>query len=268
VRAVNLIPAETRRSTLDAQSLRGPGPAVIGLLVVAVILVTMYVLASNSISQHRAELSTLRQELAQTQATSGSLTAYSQFAQLAQVRAETVQEIAASRFDWAKAMSDLSKVVPGNTTLESLNATVDPAASAGGAGSSGGSLRADIATPAFELAGCTATQDDVARLMSRLRVIPDVVRVTLSDSVESDAASTGASVAGTGGGCGSTAPTFDLVVFFQPPASPPVTTTPASASGATTPTTGTTAPAAATAPSSSSAPAATIPASGTTGGAP
>jgi hypothetical protein len=72
--------------------------------------------------------------------------------------------------------------------------------------------------------GCTATQDDVARLMSRLRLINGVTRVTLADSLKQDSAQGGSTVASTPAsgsgsgavGCGANAPSFDLVVFFQP----------------------------------------------------
>jgi hypothetical protein len=94
-----------------------------------------------------------------------------------------------------------------------------------GSAASTGTLRAALPGPAFELKGCTATQDDVARLMSRLRLIDGVTRVTLADSLKQDASQAGTAVAaapaggagGSGGaGCGANAPSFDLVVFFQP----------------------------------------------------
>jgi Tfp pilus assembly protein PilN len=262
MRAVNLIPVDSRRTSLHVQGLRGPGPAVVGMLAVVLALVTMYVLASNSISQRRAELSTLRQQLAQTQSSTATLARYSQFIQLATSRVETVREIAASRFDWAKALSELAAVIPSNTTLESLAASVDPSATAS-TGSSGGGLRADISTPAFELVGCTSTQDDVARLMSRLRLIQGVTRVTLSDSVKDASAAAGAAVSSTGAtagaSCGAGAPTFDVVVFFQAPATAPAVTAPA-----TTSTTSATPPSStATTPATP----ATTPASTSTGGA-
>lgn len=243
MKAVNLIPSETRRTGVGTKWLRGPGPAVVGLLAVALALVTTYVLAGNSISQRRAELSALRQQLAQTQAASGALTRYSAFNQLAQSRTQTVQEIAASRFDWAKAMSELADVVPADTSLESLAASVDSSATASGSSSAGGGLRGDIDVPAFELVGCTATQDDVARLMSRLRVINGVTRVTLSDSVKDAAAagSTASSGPTAGASCGASAPTFDIVVFFQAPAGAPAAVTAGtSPSPTTTPTSSTT----------------------------
>ncbi len=68
-----------------------------------------------------------------------------------------------------------------------------PGASAGGGGA-GSSLRADITAPAFELTGCTVNQDDVARLMSRLRLVNRVTRVSFSNSQESSASELGVGV--------------------------------------------------------------------------
>jgi Tfp pilus assembly protein PilN len=239
MRAVNLIPSDARRGgSADIRSLRGPGSAVVGLLGIVLILVTLYVLASNNVSDRQAKLVGLQQQLAQTQAEATKLNGYTQFAQLAQARVQTVKEIAAGRFNWQQALSDLSRVVPANTSLSSLSATVDPGAGGAG-GASSGSLRGDITAPAFELAGCTASQDDVARLMSRLRLIRGVTRVTLADAVKSTSSATPTTVSasGTTGGCAGNAATFSLVVFFEPlptvAAAPTTTATPAGSSGGT-----------------------------------
>jgi Tfp pilus assembly protein PilN len=199
----------------------------VGLLAIALAFVTIYVLTTNTMSDRKAKLASLQSQVAQAQAAAARLSNYAQFAQLAQARAETVRQIAATRFDWHGALSDLSKVVPANTSLQSLFGSVAPGATVSGAGGSSGgagvasSLRGDISAPAFELTGCTSTQDDVARLMSRLRLIDGVTRVTLGDSIKQEGSQPGATVsAGSNGsrgaaGCGPNTPTFDLVVFFQ-----------------------------------------------------
>jgi Tfp pilus assembly protein PilN len=260
VRAVNLIPGDAPRGGRagGALSLLSPVYALLGLLAVALAYVVVYVLSSNTIADRKAQLASLQQQVAQAQLQAASLSAYAQFEKLAQARADTVRQIAATRFNWQAALSDLSKVVPQNSSLQSLLGTVAPGASvasAGGGSISTGSLRGDVPAPAFELKGCTSTQDDVARLLSRLRLINGVSRVTLADSLKPDSA-TAASTASTGStvsaGCGANAPSFDLVVFFAPlPGAGP--------QGATT------VPAAAAAPSGTSLPPAAEPVSNTTG---
>jgi Tfp pilus assembly protein PilN len=219
MRAVNLIPAEARGSSGSrgpATGMQIPVYVLLGFLAAAVALVTIYVLANNSITARTAKLNNLKTEVTQEQAAVSRLGEFTKFAQLAQTRISTVHSIAAARFDWHSALSDLSKVVPANVTLQSVVGTVVPGANSGGSGSGGtGSVRSAISAPAFELSGCTRSQDDVAKLMSQLRLINGVTRVTISDSQMSNSGSA-PSVGGTSQGCGANAPSFDLVVFFSP----------------------------------------------------
>ena len=220
MRAVNLIPAESRRGGVSPSLGKlGPGHAVLGILLIALVFVTLYVVTSNTISDRTTHLASVKQQVAQIQAEAARLAKYAQFEQLAQERAVTVRQIAATRFDWHAALSDLSKVVPADTSLQSLSATVSAGTGAVG-GAAGGAVRGDINAPAFQLKGCTGTQDEVAQLISRLRLINGVTRVTLEDSAKGSAASGGtvsSSASGSGaGGCPANGPSFDLVVFFQP----------------------------------------------------
>ncbi len=222
MKAVNLIPSDHRRiSSTSPRALATPAFGVIAALVVAVVLVTVYVLASNTVSDRQAKVASLQTQVVQEQALAARLGNYAQFVKLAQARADTVRTIAQTRFNWHDALANLAKVVPANTSLQSLLGTVAPGASVSGpggsAGASTGALRADINVPAFEISGCTKTQDDVARLMSRLRVMPGVTRVTLADSTKSNLQGGGSSSSGTSSvtGCGNNAPSFDLVIFYS-----------------------------------------------------
>jgi Tfp pilus assembly protein PilN len=280
MRAVNLIPGDARGSSgVKVAGGLGPGYAVIALLGVAVLLVSVYVLTSNTISDRQSKLATLQAQVTEEQAQASRLTNFASFLKLTQARVETVRQIASSRFDWHAALADLSKVIPANTSLQSLTGTVAPGATVSGAGGSAGgsSLRSAIPSPAFEMLGCTKTQDDVARVMSRLRLINGVQRVTLASSVKTDAGQAGAAVSSVSGpavGCGANAPTFDLVVFFAPlpgasvAAAPGASTTAAAGTAATTAASGTKSPATgATTPAATSPAAPTAPAAATTGGA-
>jgi Tfp pilus assembly protein PilN len=192
-----------------------PVYVLLALLTAAVALVTVYVLTGNSISSRQSTLTSLKTQVSQEQAMANRLGSFSKFSQLAQTRISTVSSIAAARFDWHDALENLAKVVPADTTLTAINGTVVPGASAGG--SAGSSLRADISAPAFELTGCTASQDDVARLMSRLRVINGVTRVSFSNSQQANTPAPGAGAPSSSqNGCPTTSPTFDLTVFFTP----------------------------------------------------
>jgi Tfp pilus assembly protein PilN len=238
VKAVNLIPSESRRIGRGPAGLpQGPGFVLLGLLAIAVLFVTLYVLAANTISQRKATLASLQAQVAQAQGATQRLGNYAQFAQLAQAREQTVRQIAATRFDWHGVLSDLSKVVPAKTALlSSLTGSVAPGAGVEGMGAGGstGGLRNAISSPALQLSGCTKTQDEVARLMSRLRLVNGVSRVTLADSVKADTQSGVSSGSTQSSNCPYPVQ-YDLVMFFNPlPGAGPMG--PAAATGSTGPT--------------------------------
>jgi Tfp pilus assembly protein PilN len=221
MKAVNLIPGDSRPGWRGSSARSGASVyLLLGALAVAVALVTVYTLTTNRISDQKAKVAELRTEASQAESMAARLDPYVEFAKLAQARAETVREISSSRFDWHAALAGLSRVVPANTSLESLVGSVVPGASVSGAGASGTGtdLRGDIAAPAFQLSGCSDSQDDVARLVSQLRVIDGVTRVSLEDSQKSAGSQSGASVSSPSGeaACPAGSPTFDLVVFFKP----------------------------------------------------
>jgi len=125
-------------------------------------------------------------------------------------------------------------VIPDNVWLTSLLGTVTTGVTVEGAASGTTStLRTALPNPAIELTGCTTSHDGVVRLISRMRLIDSVQRVSLADSVKGD---------GTGGGSGSSDcryghtnfPQFDLVIFFKPlPALPAATQSTATGAVAT-----------------------------------
>jgi Tfp pilus assembly protein PilN len=202
MKAVNLVPGDSRRNRTTMRPSVGPGSGVLILLAVAVAFVTLYVVTTNSISDRKAQLAQVQSQIAQ---------------QLAQKRSDDVRQVASARFDWHEALANIARVFPAQATLSTLFGNVSSTTSiSGGSGSSIGgsaaSLRNASPDPAVEMSGCTRTQEDVANLMSRLRVVPGVTRVTLGDSVKN----TGSGDT-TGPSCGS-GPTFDLVVFFDAPA--------------------------------------------------
>jgi Tfp pilus assembly protein PilN len=219
MRAVNLIPGDAQRSGSQALRLAPATYALLGGLVAALVLVTMFVLAHNNVASRQAQVSSLRAQLHAAQTEAAELTRYTQFASAAQARVSAVRQIAGTRFDWHAAFTNLAKVIPANTSLQSLSASVVPGASAGNGGGSTG-LRAALPGPAFEMSGCTASQDDVARLISRLRVMTGVTRVSLANSSLGGAVTVqstgGSSPEGSGQDCRTGSPTFNLVVFFTP----------------------------------------------------
>lgn len=226
MKAVNLLPPDLRGAGKPASAGVASGDeatgrvgafAVLGVLAFCVVALAAYVLANNTVKDRKAELATATAQAATVTQQAAALKPYADFAAQAQERVQTVRDLAASRFDWEQAFRDIARVVPGAVTLSNLNASIS--STSGGAG---GSLRSAIAAPAIELIGCTnGGQRDVATLLSRLRNVDGVTRVSLSKSDKPDlqpsgtAAATTTGAGGTGNGCTGRAPSFDVVVFFE-----------------------------------------------------
>jgi len=263
MRAVNLIPADAKRASRGSSGTKAlPTYLLLGALAIAVGLVTLYVLASNDVSQRQAKVTTLQSEVAQVQARSSSLNQYAQFSQMTQSRVSSVRQLASGRFDWHATLAQISQVVPKNTSLATLNGTAATSA----ATSAGAATSTSTGTPtgtSIALTGCTKSQPDVARLMSRLRLIDGVDSVTLNSSTKQESAGSpvtpaGAAAGSAGQGCGNGTPSFDLQITFasQPatPAAGGATTSTATSTSTSTATPSSTSTSSGAAPSTSGAP--------------
>jgi Tfp pilus assembly protein PilN len=229
MRAVNLIPVEDRRGLRGGGS--GSGAAsyiVLGVLAVVVAMSAAYTLANRSVSDHRTELDSVQSQLETAQAQVQRYASYTGFTALRQKRTETVRSLAASRFDWSHALHELARTMPSNAWLTSLKGTVTPGVTIDGG--NGDPLRATLQKPALEILGCTTSQADVAKVISSLRRVDGVERVSLSSSQKLDqgSASGGGSATASTGDSGSgdcrngnaRYPQFSMTLFFATPTSP------------------------------------------------
>jgi Tfp pilus assembly protein PilN len=219
MKAVNLLPTDLRsssRSSTDTAALQpeagGPGAFVaLGVLAFCVVALAAYVLTGNTVKDREAELARVTADAQATTQRAAALKPYADFDTMAKARVQTVRDLAASRFDWEQAMRDISRAIPGDVTLSFIGGSVS-----NGSGS-GNALRGAITSPAIELRGCTMSQPDVARLMSRLRAVDGVTRVSLAKSVKpEEAGQTTATTTTESAGCGRRrAPEFEIVIFFE-----------------------------------------------------
>jgi Tfp pilus assembly protein PilN len=215
MRAINLLPADLRGAAPSAPSAR-PEPvqgigayAVLGVLALCVALLAVYVLATNSVKQKQTDLADVTTQATAASQRAAQLKPYADFQALAKARVETVRGLAAARFDWEQALRDLSRVIPGDVKLTTLNGDMGLP---GTTGSGGDPLRGSIQAPAVSLAGCAASQASVARLMARLRGVDGVTRVSLSKSETSEQSGGGTQASA----CeGAEPPSFSVVVFFE-----------------------------------------------------
>jgi Tfp pilus assembly protein PilN len=138
-----------------------------------------------------------------------------------QPRLTAVSTALGTRIAWDRILREFSLVLPDDVTLTSLTMTA-PTPDTGTTGAPAGGT-----AQGFSIAGTTFSHDGVARLLSRLMLIPDLENVTL-----------GSSTAGTDGSSGVQ---FSITASVKGAVAPPVAETPAASTPpAATETTGAT----------------------------
>jgi Tfp pilus assembly protein PilN len=231
VKAVNLIPSGQRATgakapaAAAAKSAPGDSPvgayAILAALVFAIGASALFVTTKNDITDKQAELGRVQRQADVVKQQASALQSFADFKQLADARVATVRGLAASRFPWPNALDDVSRALPDDVYISSLDGTTLNSSSGGS------SLRGAIQAPSIELNGCTRSQASVARLMAQLREVRGVTRVSLAKSEKADTATAAAAPAPATGADGSTPPVttepcpkgappaFDMIVFFE-----------------------------------------------------
>ena len=222
MKAINLLPPDLRGTPKTAAP-KAAAPAepggigafvVLGALAACVVALAAYVLTTNTVKDRQAQLEAVTAQADATSRAVNQLKPYADFQAMAETRIRTVKDLASSRFDWEQALRDISRAVPADVTLRELNGTIS--SDAGGSG-----LRSAIAAPAIELKGCSTGQAQVATLLSRLRNVDGVTRVSLNKSLKpakSETAGGPSPIAGLAdaAGCkGKRPPSFEIVMFFE-----------------------------------------------------
>jgi Tfp pilus assembly protein PilN len=222
MKAINLLPPDLRgapkgssRKAKAAAASDEPGGiaafVALGVLAACVAAVAAYVLTTNTVKDRQAQLEAVNAAAATTAQRVSQLKPYADFQQMAETRIQTVKDLTSSRFDWEQALRDISRAIPADVTLTSMNGTI-----AGGSSGSGSTVRTAIMAPAVELKGCTPTQKDVATLLSRLRNVDGVTRVSLSKSFKPALTTSAPGSTTTETVCpGGRPPSFELVMFFE-----------------------------------------------------
>jgi Tfp pilus assembly protein PilN len=217
VRAVNLIPAEQRRGAGSAAS-RSGGAAygVLALLAGLAVLAYLYGSARHQVSSRTAQVASLTSQAQRTAAEAAQLAPYTSFVALNEQRQQVVSELAQSRFDWARATTELGRVLPTDASITSLTGTIGskgastPAAATGAQSSSAvASATPPGSVPVLTLGGCSTSQAGVAQVLNRLRLIDGVGTVALQSSGQGGAG-------GGGVGCPARGVSFSVTLTFEP----------------------------------------------------
>jgi Tfp pilus assembly protein PilN len=196
VRAFNLIPADQRRGAA-----RGSGGkpsvavyAVLGGLGAAVVCVLAFVLLSNSINEKTEKLAGLQAQAQGEKQVADALRPYGQFADVQRARHQQISTLTRGRFDWERALQQLSLAIPRNVYLLNVAATGSSDVEIDGGSASGDlqNIRKKTGGPAFVMTGCTYSQHAVARMMTRMRNLDDVTAVHLAKSTRKEDSDSGA----------------------------------------------------------------------------
>ena len=216
MKAVNLIPQDTSRGgrRLGAGSDSGSGAGVwvlLAVLAVAVVVVAASAFSGRQLSDKQAELARAESAAQTAQAKAAALGSGDRTAALRKARVDTIEGLIDGRFDWSRSLREVARAVPADVDLTSLVGTVAPSTQLAAGG--GGSLRAALPVPAVDLIGCAPSHSRVATLVSRLRTIDGVQRVSLASSEKTDRGSLSET------DCRATdrMPQFQLTVFYDAP---------------------------------------------------
>jgi Tfp pilus assembly protein PilN len=168
MRAVNLLPRDVQRSGLKPKAPVLTG--VVGVVVVTTVLCAGFLLQSAKVAEKRNELDAVRAELAlvpppapqQTDTGAGLAAEEAQ-------RVTALQSAITGRVAWDRLLREVSLVLPKDVWVTSLSLTA-PQPGEG-----------DTARQ-FSISGSAYSHEGVARLLSRIALIPDLTNVQLGNS--------------------------------------------------------------------------------------
>ena len=176
MRAVNLLPHDdTKRTKTNVPMLVG----VVGAVLVTGVLSMMFLSASSKVRDSQTQLDSLRAELALVPPAVAPDTAQQGLAAEQKNRITAVSAALGRRVAWDRVLRNISLVLPNDVWLTVLTASspASPASAAAFAPPPPGT-----APNQFTITGFTYSQDSVARLLSRLQVLPDLTNVQLQAS--------------------------------------------------------------------------------------
>jgi Tfp pilus assembly protein PilN len=181
MRAVNLLPRDHgRQRTVTKESV----PVLVGgctFLLVAAVLGAMFMMGSGKIASAQRDVDDLnRQFQALPPPPPGPSAAQQQLAGEQSARVSALTTALGSRVSWDRVFREFSLILPDDVWITSLSAK-SPISPVTNASSASGTTTPTM----FTINGRTYSHDGVARLLSRLQVVPDLTNVQLVSSTRS-----------------------------------------------------------------------------------
>jgi Tfp pilus assembly protein PilN len=180
VQAINLLPRDDARGGRQAQWI------VLVPVAAAVLLVGLtsagFLSASGTVKSREAELATLQDELAAIPTPDASkVQSQNALAADKQTRVAALGTALSRRVAWDRIFRELSLVLPEDVWLATLAAKA-PVPSSVATAPALAAPGVSVAATQFTLDGYTYSHAAVARLLTRLAVVPDLVNVQLQES--------------------------------------------------------------------------------------
>jgi Tfp pilus assembly protein PilN len=180
VRAINLLPRDDARGGRQAQWI------VLIPIAAAVLLTALtsaaFLSASGKVKSKEAELATLKDELAAIPTPDASkVQTQNALATDKQTRVTALGTALSRRVAWDRIFRELSLVLPEDVWLATLSAKA-PVSSSVASAPAPPATGTSVAATQFTLDGYTYSHAAVARLLSRLSVVPDLLNVQLQQS--------------------------------------------------------------------------------------
>jgi Tfp pilus assembly protein PilN len=170
VRSVNLLPRDDEKRGLRITPPVATG-VVAGVLVVTV-LAAGYLMESAKVTTSRSDLDAARAELALVPPPSApEAGAEYNLSGEQTARVAALQTAINGRIAWDRVLRELALVLPSDVWLDHLTVTSPTVAPS-----------TDGAPTGFDITGRAFSHEGVARLLSRLQVLPDLTNVTLHHS--------------------------------------------------------------------------------------
>jgi len=189
MRAVNLLPKDGPRRTGPPISTAVAGTVIGGLVLVSLMVSVLLLSAHGKVKSRELELSQKQAELAAI-----PVPAQNRLQQQDALVADKAARVTAlnsalsKRIAWDRLLREFALVLPDDVWLQSLSAQAPSSATATAAptGSSTSSTPTIGGQLGFSIEGYTYSHDAVARLLTRLAVVPDLQQVQLVSSEQAE----------------------------------------------------------------------------------
>jgi Tfp pilus assembly protein PilN len=180
MRAINLLPRDDARRTGPQKPQWLVIVPVVCVVLMSAVLSALFLSASGKVKDRQSQLASLKAELAAIPTPDVSkVQSQSALATDKQTRITAVNAALSRRVAWDRVFRELSLVLPSDVWLTDVSASAPVSPALAG---SPPALSTNTAATGFTLDGYTYSHAAVARLLSRLSVIPDLMNVQLVKS--------------------------------------------------------------------------------------